>query len=103
MFLSIRKYSGATDRDEVIKRVEEGLKPKFEKFPGFIAYYGVEFEDGDLGGVSVFETKENAENAMPDVLDWVKENIAEFLPNEPSVYRGEVIINAGAKSIGKTA
>lgn len=103
MFLTIRKYSGATDKDEVIKRVEQGLKPKFEKFQGFVAYYGVEFEDGGLGGVSVFDTKENAERAMPEVIDWVKENIAEFLPDEPAVHRGEVRIHAGAKSLGKTA
>lgn len=103
MFLTMRKYAGTTDRDEVIKRVDEQLKPKLKEMPGFVAYYGVEFDDGGLGGVSVFDTKENAERAMPNVISWVKENIAEFLPDEPAVYRGEVRIHAGAKSMGKTA
>lgn len=103
MYLNIRKYAGATDRDEVIKRVENGLVPKFKEMTGFIAYYGVSFDDGDLGGVSVFDTKENADNATENITGWVKENIAEFLPNEPAVHRGEVLFNTGAKSIGKTA
>lgn len=103
MYLSIRKYAGATDRDEVIRRVENGLVPQFKEMPGFVAYYGVAFDDGDLGGVNVFDTKENADDANRKVGGWVKENLAGLLPNEPAVHRGEVLFNAGAKSIGKTA
>ena len=63
MFLSIRKYPGATSRDEVVKRVEEGLLPQLKDYSGFIAYYAVDFEDGDLGGVSIYSTKQNADDA----------------------------------------
>lgn len=103
MFLSIRKYSGATSRDEAIKRVEEGLVPQIKESPGFIAYYAVDFEDGDLGSVGVYETKQNADNATEKAMIWLKTNLADLLPNEPTVFRGEVLIHAATKSIGKTA
>ncbi len=103
MFLSIRKYSGATSRDEVIKRIEEGLVPQLKEFPGFITYYAVEFENGDLGGVSVYETKEHSDNATEKAMSWVKDNLAELLPNEPKITRGEVLIHAANKGIGTTA
>ena len=58
MYLSIRKYAGATSRDELVKQIENGLVPLLKEFSGFIAYYAVDFEDGDIGGVSVYTTKE---------------------------------------------
>lgn len=103
MFLTIRKYSGVTSRDEVIKRVEEGLVPQLKDFPGFVNYYAIEFDDGDLGGVNVFESKEASEKATEKAVGWVKENLAEFLPNEPQIIRGEVLMQTAAKVIAKTA
>jgi hypothetical protein len=102
MFLTIRKYSDATSRDEAVKRVEEGLVPQLSESPGFITYYAVDFEDGDLGSVTVFETKEHSDRAAAQAISWVRENLAEILPNEPEVSRGEVLIHAATKSIGKT-
>jgi hypothetical protein len=103
MFLSIRKYSGATDRDEVVRRVEEGLLPQLKDYSGFIAYYAVDFEDGDLGGVSVYATKQNADDANAKAAGWVKENLAELLPNEAQILRGEVLIHDIARTMGQAA
>lgn len=104
MYLSIRKFSGASaSRDEVFKKVEEGLVPQLQEFSGFVTYYAVDFEEGDLGAVSVYETKEEADEATVKGLSWVRENIPELLTNEPTILRGEVLFQAKAKSAGKTA
>ena len=103
MFLSIRKYSGATSRDEVVKRVEEGLLPQLKEYPGFLAYYAVEFEDGDIGGISVYSTKENADDATLKATTWVRDNLLEFLPNEPQILRGDVLIHDIARTMGQAA
>lgn len=103
MYLSIRKFSGAADRDEVVRQVEEGLVPQLREHTGFVAYYAVEFDDGDLGSVIVFESKEHADSSMEQSLGWLKENLSELLPNEPQVHRGEVLIHEAAKSLGKSA
>jgi hypothetical protein len=102
MYLSIRKFSGATSRDEVFKSVKEGLVPLLQEFSGFVTYYAVDFGDGDLGAVSVYETKEEADEATIKGLSWVRENIPELLTNEPTILRGEVLFQAAAKGIGKT-
>ena len=102
MHVSIRKFSGATDRDEVLKRVEEGLVPQIKNYPGFVAYYAIEFEDGDLGSVSVYESKELANSGWEKSIAWLQENLAELLPNEPTVYQGEALFHT-VKGLGKTA
>lgn len=103
MFVTIRKYSGVTSRDEVISRVEEGLVPQIKEFAGFVAYYAIEFEDGDLGSVSIFKNREDADRATEAALGWVRENLGDLLPNEPQVLRGDVLISTEAKVISRSA
>lgn len=103
MYVTMRKYNGATSKDEVIKRVKEGLLPQLRDSPGFVAYYGIEFEDGDLGAVSIFATKEDADRSTEKALKWVRENLSDLLPNEPKVLHGDVLLNTEAKVISKTA
>lgn len=103
MFLTIRKYAGATSVDDAIKRVEEGLAPHLSTMPGFVAYYAVKYEDGDIGSVSVFESRENSESAAAGAADWVKTNLSDLLPNEPTVYRGEVVVHTSAKAAATSA
>ena len=103
MFLTIRKYSGATSIDEAIKRVEEGLAPHLSSTTGFVAYYAIKYEDGDIGSVTVYDSRENAEASAADAFNWVKTNLSELLPNEPTVFRGEVVVNASAKAVATSA
>ena len=98
MFLTIRKYSGATSIDETVKRVEEGLAPHLSTTTGFVGYYAIKYEDGDIGSVTVYDSKENAEASAVDAINWVKTNLSELLPNEPTVFRGEVVVHTSAKA-----
>ena len=98
MFLTIRKYAGATSVDDAIKRVEEGLAPHLGTTPGFVAYYAIKYEDGDIGSVTVYDSKENAEASAPSAIEWVKTNLSDILPNEPTVFRGEVVVHRSAKA-----
>ena len=98
MFLIIRKYSGATSVDEAIKRVEEGLAPHLGTTQGFVAYYAIKYEDGDIGSVTVYDSKENAEASAVDAIKWVKTNLSDILPNDPTIFRGEVVVHTSAKA-----
>ena len=103
MFLTIRKYSGATSIDEAVKRVEGGLAPHLSTTTGFVAYYAIKYEDGDIGSVTVYDSKENAEASAVDAINWVKTNLSELLPNEPTVFRGEVVVHTSAKAAATSA
>jgi hypothetical protein len=103
MFLTIRKYSGATSVDEAISRVEEGLVPYLRSTSGFVAYYAIKYEDGDIGSVSVYDTQDNAEASGAGAVDWVRTNLGDLLPNEPKVFRGEVVVYESAKAVSTAA
>ncbi len=97
MFLSIRKFSNVKSQDEVIKKVQAELLPQMSSLPGFINYYAIKFEDGDLGAVSMFATKAEADKATETANGWIKQNLADCLPTDPTVLRGEVLFNAASK------
>lgn len=103
MFTSIRKYSDVKSRDEAARRVEEQLIPILKNQPGFISYYLVDFEDGDIGSVSVWGTKEDAHDAAASVLNWVQDNLSEFLSNEPQIMHGKVTVHETVRAIGQAS
>jgi hypothetical protein len=62
------------------------------------------FEDGDLGSISIFATKPEADKAAESMTAWIKQHLAAHLPTEPMVLRGDVLFSAGEKkSIGAAA
>ncbi len=67
--------------------------------PGFVDYYATKFDDGDLGSVSIFANKENADSAADRALGWVKNNSADHLTEEPLVRRGDILFGTAGKSL----
>ena len=91
MFASVRRYEGVTDPPEVGKRVQDGFVPLLKETPGFVAYYWVDAGGGDMVSTSVFEDMEGAKASDEKAAAWVKENVAEMMPNPPVITEGEVV------------
>jgi hypothetical protein len=93
MHATFRRYEGV-DRnriDELSKKVNETLLPRLSKLPGFGGYYLIEGE-GVMSSISVFETKEQADDSTRIASEWVREqNIEALLPNAPMVTSGAVL------------
>jgi hypothetical protein len=89
----------------VIKTVETQLLPVLKTLPGFLAYYAIKFDGGDLGAVSIFDKKENADSANDKAMGWIKQNLAGQLPDEPMVLRGDILFThaASQQAVGKAA
>ena len=86
MYTSIRKYK--TDSEaEVARLVNEEFVPRIKNLPGFLAYYLVGTGEGFMASVSVFETKDGAEESNKMAASWVKESLSGLL--------GPVEITAG--------
>jgi quinol monooxygenase YgiN len=93
MYGVIRRYKlDSANFDESVRRVEQGLASKISASPGFVSYRVLRAENGDALSVSVFDASEQAEDAAKTVADWVKENLAELMPNPPEVTAGEVLL-----------
>lgn len=91
MYATVRRYEGVTDPAEAGRRVSEGFVPLIREIPGFVAYYWVDAGGGLMASTSVFEDQAGAESSTERAADWVRENIAELLPNPPEVTAGEVV------------
>lgn len=99
MYLSIRKFSNVTSPEIVINKVQAELTPIMRDLPGFVAYYGTKFDDGDLGSVSIFENKANADSAAERALEWIKNNLADHLTSDPMVLHGDVLFGSAGKTL----
>jgi hypothetical protein len=91
MYATVRHYEGCPDPDEVAKRVREGFVPLLETIDGFIDYYFLDAGDGVMASTSVFESQDHEEESNQVAASWVKENIADLLPNPPTITAGHVV------------
>lgn len=92
MHASIRRYEGLDPGsvNEIVKRAGEGFVPIVSGGAGFVGYYIIDAGDGVLATISVFESEAAAEESNKAAASWVKENLAELIPNPPQITAGEV-------------
>ncbi len=116
MYTVIRQYTmpdpGAVE--EIARRSEAGFVPLIRQAPGFLAWYLVRREQevlldssrGNLPGavpagivllsISVFETQAQAHASSLLAVDWIREQLAAFLPEAPLLTGGEVVVSTTA-------
>jgi hypothetical protein len=94
MYATVRRYEGIRNPDELAKRVREGFVPLISEHQGFVAYYWVDdSEEGVMFSTSVFEDQADEEDSNRLAADFVKENLADLLPNPPTITAGHVVAN----------
>jgi hypothetical protein len=96
MFATIRRYEGVDQSrtNELVKKVDESLKPSLSELPGFGGYYLVDTGNGVLTSVSFFDTSEHADESTKVSSGWVSEQKLETaLPNAPKITRGEIVVH----------
>ncbi|GGY31309.1 hypothetical protein [Streptomyces djakartensis] len=91
MYAVIRRYEGVTDPAEVGRRVDEGFVPLLRQVPGFVAYHFVDAGDGVMVSTGLFQDRAGAEESTGRAADFVRDRLAELLPNPPQVTAGEVV------------
>ena len=101
MYATVRRYEGVTDAEEAGRRVSEGFVSILREMPGFVAYYWVDAGDGVMVSTSIFEDEEataaifedqeGVEESNRRAAEWVRENLAELLPNPPQITAGKVV------------
>jgi hypothetical protein len=104
MYSTVRRYEGVTDPTEAGKRVAEGFVPILRELPGFVAYYWADAGGGVMVSTTIFQDLEATQGISEDregvaesntrAAEWVRENLAELLPNPPQITSGEVVAHA---------
>ena len=88
MYTAIRRYEGIEDTAEVARRAVEDFAPQLRDQPGFVGYWVVDAGDGVLATISVFESEKAAADSTAAAAAWIRENIADLIPNAPQVTAG---------------
>ena len=88
-YVSIRRYEGIKDIDEVVRLAKEEFVPIMSSTPGYIAYHIVDAGDGVAATISVFEDQAGAEESNRRAADWVKANLAPLITSAPQITAGE--------------
>jgi hypothetical protein len=97
MFATIRRYEGVdvTRMNELTTKVDETLVPQLRDLPGFAGYYLIEAGSGVVSSVSLFETREQADDSTRLVTEWIaSENLDRAIPNPPKITSGKVVAHS---------
>jgi hypothetical protein len=94
MWATVRRYEGVTDPEEAGRRVAEGFVPLISGMPGFVTYYWFDEGDGVMCSASIFDDRSHEEESNEKAADWVRDNLAEVLPNPPAITNGHVVAHA---------
>ena len=68
--------------EEVADLAASGMLETFEQHPGFIGYSVAKVDDGHIMSISVWQSHQDAEEAVALAADWVAEHIADRISLE---------------------
>ncbi|KOV94815.1 hypothetical protein ADK65_30520 [Streptomyces sp. NRRL B-1140] len=94
MHAVIRRYEGVTDPAEAGRRVNEEFLPLVRQVQGLVAYYFVDAGGGVMVSTGIFEDRAGAEESTQRAGGFVRDRLAELLPNPPQVTAGEVVAHS---------
>jgi hypothetical protein len=95
MFISIRKYDGTGNVNEIDSLAKSDLIPVLKSQPGFISYSILDLGSEAVASISIFETREQADGANASARNMVQKVFKELLPTPPTIIMGEVVSHTG--------
>jgi hypothetical protein len=97
MHAAIRRFEGVdmTRMNEVVGKVNETLIPQLRELPGFTGYFLIEADNGIQSSLSLFETREQADESTKVVTKWISdENFNKAIPKPPKITSGKVVAHS---------
>jgi len=91
MYAVIRAYPGNADLADALVEHEDDVRQIIGGITGFKAYYLLKLAEG-TSTVSVFETREGAEESNQAAAAWLSENLPDLNVQAPYVTAGEVLL-----------
>jgi len=94
MYLVVRSFEQSDPRfgNEGFRRVRDDLLPILFGIDGFVSYYSAyDRSRGTVTSVSVYATKEAAEESNRLAVDWGARNLAIMGTVHPTTWAGEVL------------
>ena len=102
MYATIRRYTvqGSGQMDEMMRDIRENFVPLIRQVPGFVSYHVLDAGDR-LVTVSVFESKEGADESSRRAAEYIKQNPTfQRGLSQPEITAGEVKVHHAAERAG---
>jgi hypothetical protein len=95
MYAVIRQYQfDQSGGEEVDRNIRETLVPLLKDVPGFVTYYWLNSGEGSGASLSVFDSKEGAEESVRAAANFVQQHLAGINMSKPEILEGEVQAHA---------
>lgn len=91
MHAVIRAYSGNSELADALVEHEDEVRHVISGIGGFKAYYVLKLAEG-TSTVSVFDSREGAEESSRAAAAWLTENLPDLNVQAPYVTGGEVVL-----------
>ncbi len=97
MYAVIRRYQfDPSASEEVDRNIRETLLPLLKDVPGFVTYYWLNSGEGSGASLSVFQTREGAEESVRAAANFVQQHLSGLSMSKPEIFEGEVQAHAVA-------
>ncbi len=97
MYAVIRRYQvDPSSTDEITRRVQDGFVPLIRQVQGFVDYYLLDDGNGMVVSLTVYEDRTGEEESVRLAADFVRQHLADLIPNPPEVIAGAVRIHQAA-------
>jgi hypothetical protein len=94
MYAVIRRYQfDPSASEEVDRNVREHLVPLLKDVPGFVTYYWLNSGAGSGASLSVFQSREGAEESVRAAATFGQRHLAD-ITSKPEILKGEVQAHA---------
>jgi hypothetical protein len=95
MYAVIRQYQfDQSGGEEVDRNIRETLVPLLKDVPGFVTYYWLNSGEGSGASLSVFDSKEGAEESVRAAANFVQQHLSGLTMSKAEILEGEVQAHA---------
>ncbi len=95
MYAVIRRYQfDQSAGEELDRNLREHFVPLLKEMPGFVTYYWLNSGAGAGASLSVFESKEGAEESVRAAANFVQQHLSGVTVSKPEIFEGEVQAHA---------
>ncbi len=95
MYAVIRRYQfDQSASEELDRKVREILVPLLKDVPGFVTYYWLNTGEGSGASLSVFESREGAEESVRVAANFTQQHFSGVRISKPEIIEGEVQAHA---------
>jgi heme-degrading monooxygenase HmoA len=97
MFMNIRRYRvGAGQRDEVVRRVDEGWADHLRNEPGFLSYHVIAAGDDELVSATACLDEQALARVVQKSAEWVGIHLTELEVVLEDQRQGQVVSHLGS-------